>query len=189
MKVTRQILLLACATLSLQGCGAYYHAPTTGDTAKVRFTSPSPSQRVMVTAYESEQCEIGKTGGIMGVVGIGIGGTAPTEAGNVGNTLGMMGYSEFGGTNALERLIPGGKTFTFSLFRIMSTGGAIEQCNLSLSFLPLAGREYQVDFHEDDNRCYANVFQLQQGSTGRVVKIRETSLGESEKDCSRATMR
>jgi hypothetical protein len=65
----------------------------------------------------------------------------------------------------------------------MTTGRSIEQCKLSLSFLPTMGREYEVDFHEDDNHCYVNVFQLQQGRSGRVERIREHSLRESEKEC------
>lgn len=180
----RKFFLLACIVLSLQGCETYYRAPapTAVDTAKIRFAASGPTQHVMVTAYESENCEIGKSGGIMGVVG-GIGGRVPADIGSAGNTLGMMGYSEASGIKPLERVIPAGKPFAFSIFRISTLGTRLSRCELSLSFLPAVGREYEATFVEDEDTCYVGVFQLERAPSGRVTKIKEPSLKETEKSC------
>jgi hypothetical protein len=172
-----KFLLLACTALVLQGCETYYQAPTSGDTAKIRFAASAASQIVMVKAYETERCEFGKTGGIMGLIGFDIGGA--------GNTLGMMGYSEASGLKPLERVITAGKPFTFSLSRMRKINDSLEQCKLSFSFLPAVGREYEVEFGEDVDRCYISAFQLQSGRSGSAEKILEPSVQETEQLCNK----
>src|SRR5438128_2559496 len=108
----RKFSLIALLLGIVAGCETYYRVPTDMQIAKVRFSSDRSDQRLIVTSFETAQCDIGSTGGIIGVVGgyeVDPLGKVPKHIKETGNTLGMVGYNEVSNAKSIERLIPANK--------------------------------------------------------------------------------
>src|SRR5690348_699068 len=180
------------AALALAGCETYYKKPDTGEMAKVRFTGSSPRETIMVTQYESPKCELGSSGGIMGVVG-GIArdplGNVPAHVKAVGNTEGMVGYDETSGSRPIERVIRADRDFVFSTFRLLDARMdasfiRTKTCSLSLQFTPRAGAQYEVVYSETGSGCRAVAYRLSLAQDGAVQRTPEPSLRSTPVKCS-----
>jgi len=185
-------LLPFVAALTLVACETYYKRPESGATARVRFTGSSPRETIMVTQYESAKCELGSSGGIMGVVG-GINrdplGNVPAQVKVAGHTEGMLGYDEKSGSRPIERVIRADREFVFSTFRMVdarSDAGYIKTktCSLSLQFTPSAGQQYEVVYSETESGCQAAAFRLAPGPGDTVQRIPEPTLRNTAVPCS-----
>jgi hypothetical protein len=185
-------LLAIVAALTLAGCETYYKKPESGATAKVRFAGSSPRETIMVTQYESARCDLGASGGIMGVVG-GINrdplGNVPAHVKAAGNTEGMIGYDERSGSRPIERVITADRDFVFSTFRVIDARAdafyiRTKTCSLSLQLTPRAGEQYEVLYSEAESGCHAAAFRLAPAPGGAVQRIPEPSFRNTPVKCS-----
>jgi hypothetical protein len=120
-----------------------------------------------VTAFESETCEYGSSGGIMGnLAGIGRDplGSIPAHVRELGSSLGMIGYRGGSDRQPIERLVAAERKFVFTVYRVgvgaVASQAAVQTCNFSVSFLPRAGAESEVDYSEMGSQCRLAVSRL-----------------------------
>jgi hypothetical protein len=187
MKLNKKnAILLSLALLS--GCETYYHVPNESPTAKVRFKSTGQLQTVMVSAFEDEQCKFGSWGGVMGVMG----GVAVDPLNNVpqkikesGNTEEIIGYENNYPVAPIERPVPADRKFVFTLFRIdaYSSTQHVKTCKISMAFHPKPGLQYEVEYAEDNSKCYANIYILDQMESEKIIKTIEPSAHKTKEEC------
>lgn len=183
-KITTAITLALVSQLC--GCETYYQAPDASNAAKVRFTTSSGNQRILLTVYDGPGCEIGQRGGIIGAVG-GIDkdplGNVPPLIRSSGNGLGMIGYNE-GGGRPIERLLPARKDLTLATFRLVDLSSSfVTTCSTTFQFSPKAGGEYEIRYLERPGYCGVEAFRLSSASDGTPVREAEPSLRPGMQKC------
>ena len=193
------------ASIGLLGCAGetYYKKPDTAQLARVRFAGSGTAHTgILVTQHESENCELGKSGGIMGVVG-GIAAGAPMPLGNVpphvdvtGNSEQMIGFGEALGTAPIERTIPADRDFVFTIRRKVDTWatmglGTTWTCTVTRQFTPRPGAEYEVVYSETavnektgTPTCGVRLARLERTKTGAVQRVVEKSFRVARQTCS-----
>lgn len=198
MRVAALAALLAC------GCAGetYYKKPESAQLARVRFLGSGASHDgILVTHFESPSCELGTSGGIMGVVG-GVGSrapiplpAAPAHVRETGNTEHMIGFGGAMGPAPLERPVAANREFIFTLRRTMDTWVSIGlpttwTCTITRQFTPRPGEQYEVVYAESalDQKtgkpgCAVRVERLQGAADGTVRRVPEPSLRAAPQLC------
>jgi hypothetical protein len=202
--------LAAVAALLLGGCAGetYYKKPESAQLARVRFVgSGTNHDGILVTQFESPNCELGSSGGIMGVIG-GIGSRAPIplpgapeHVRETGNTQQMIGFSAALGPAPLERSVAAGRDFIFTLRRTMNTWVSIGlpttwTCTITRQFTPRPGEQYEVAYVESalDEKtskpgCAVRVERLQAATDGTVRRLPEPSFRPAPQLCAPAAVK
>jgi hypothetical protein len=180
------------ALVALMGCETYYKKPESTHTARVRFTGASSNHTILVTQYMSSKCDLGESGGIMGVVG-GINrdplGNVPPYIKEAGNTQQMIGYSESAGVLPIERVVAADRDFIFTIYRMVDIRLETpyiktKTCTVTYQLTPQPGEQYEIAYSEDTHSCRADAAKLQLASNVAVKRWPEPSFRKAPQQCS-----
>ena len=168
---------LALLALTLGACNAAYRLPEGAtQTAKVRFSSPDARLGNSLGVYSlssEDSCMDAKKLRHLG--GWQMGGISEKDL-----DIGMLKVPgvDYGKNQYVEVPVVAEQRANFALQGL--SGG--QTCHLTLSFLPKADRQYEVNFFTSGPKCYGGVYELVPAS-GAVRLERETSAKLNGKTC------
>lgn len=181
-----KIQLIGCFFF-IVGCTviAPYVAPTGPNVAKIRFQAPdSEWQIVGVYTYSSERC----TNPAFIISLEDIKNTTQKNEWNVKylkptitNKLGMYDPPFIYDNLYHEEIIPAGKKFNFSM---VSPVGST-QCDITMSFTPLSGKQYEARYDQSGFMCRVSIFELTMNNSGKVARIPVADIEKNHRECSK----
>lgn len=175
MKLTNALVLTVFA-LGVASCNRAYVPPTTQSQALVRFYSPeavSLFQSVGVYAIKDDACLSARKIRGLGQLDFFSGGVDKTDRGML-----KVPDSEYEELSYVEVPIAAGKRFKFA----MEGNYPGATCDITMSFIPKDGAQYEVLFFTEKRHCNGVVFRLKQ-SAQKVTRKPEPSARESEEQC------
>jgi hypothetical protein len=161
---------IAAAAFILAGCATAYQAPAGDQIARIRLvaTQTAINSNTHMRGFDSGSC------------------TNPMDMGMVGGIarmfdeqpLGIPGADSFPKLTFVERKIPAGKPYLFTV-RTLSGRGS---CVVTASFLPAIGKDYEIATSWEPDTCKVVLYQVSTDAGGNVVRVVDES-GKREPDC------
>ena len=152
-------LVLLCV---LTGCTTQYAPPSVGPVAKVRLRLLDSNYFAMLHTYAKPTCEEPQAIGLIG--GPNFVKSSPAPAPRVN----MLGSRPSPDPQIIETLVRANSPLTILYTQIGPAGGSqVASCKLPVTFLPLAGGEYELSYSYDRINCSVTVQALESSpSTG-----------------------
>lgn len=175
-----RIFFMVLGVLFLSGCETYYKAPVAGESAKIRFTRTNQDKILTIKKYESENCNYGPDGGIVGVVGVVIAdplNVVPANIKEVGNSQNMLGFDPDRDAKSIERVVQANKDFVFVLTTQWTEKNSDNPklhtryyCSIGAQFIPEPKAEYEMQYGNNDKDCFIIPSKLSSLTNGAIER-------------------
>lgn len=173
---TIKIVALICFSITLPACykaSMPYMLKSNTPTAKLRFKLEDPNHYGMVHT-KTRSCKKLHT---LGQIGAPYFVDIKTRTGGVTEMIGSLGKPE---PSVYEVQIEAEKPFA-ALYTQMGPSNTL--CAVSITFLPQANREYEIQYYDDYGDCYGLISELQYDEKGTIKKRRVNVITDPRKIC------
>jgi hypothetical protein len=173
-------LIFALMSVTFVGCTSRYIQPTSGPTAEVRVRYIGHEAFALVHAFEKANCEGPQA---IGVIGSKAMLTTPEKDTSRGIRPGMLGTSGRPEAEVLEVAVPAGRPLTLLYTQLGPHDLMVARtCSLPVTFTPVAGEQYEVQFRSGRQACSSEVLRLEASEANSYRSVPVPAVKES-KEC------
>lgn len=172
--VVKTTIAALAGLLLLSGCNPAYKQPDSGSIALLRLYAPQTTAKfsnVSVYIHDDDKCTRAQKLRVLG--GVNLGGVSASEI-----DRGMPKDKSYAENSYVEVEIDAAKRTNFSLVGAHGTS----RCNLTMSFQPKPGRQYEVIYGLADPFCGASVDEIALQS-GSLMRVKEPTAQTNQKLC------